>query len=84
MSDQLVAQADTCTTHNRHKTNIDAVSGIKTGDPSNRAAPRPHALDRAITGLGTILFKISTCMLLLIFVLSEICMLCSVGFRYVW
>jgi len=45
MSDQLVAEAAVYTTHSEHETNIHAPGGIRTGDPSNRAADlrlRPH------------------------------------------
>jgi len=47
MSGQLIPEATTYTTHNKHsRRNIHAVSGIRSGSPSNRAAPdvrlRPH------------------------------------------
>jgi hypothetical protein len=45
-SDQLVAEAATCTTHNKHKRNSRAFNGIWTRDPTNQVAVdlclRPH------------------------------------------
>jgi hypothetical protein len=38
MSDQLVSEAAIYTTKQTHETNIHALSGIRTRDPSNRSA----------------------------------------------
>jgi hypothetical protein len=53
-SDELVAKAATCTTHNKHKSKIHVLSGIRTHNPSQER-PQPCALDRAATGLGDII-----------------------------
>jgi hypothetical protein len=46
--------------------------------------PQTHALDRTVTGLGTILYQLGDWMLVLVFIVSEISVLCSVEFLYVW
>jgi hypothetical protein len=55
-SDQLVAEAATCTTQQTQETNIHALRGIRTRDPSTKAAAdlrlEPHSYrDRRITYL---------------------------------
>ena len=51
MSDQLVSEAAIFTTKQTHETNIHALSGIRTRDPSNRAAAELRS-DRMATGIG--------------------------------
>jgi hypothetical protein len=51
-SDQPVAEAATYTARNKQETNIHALSGILTRDPSNQATAGLHALNRTATGTG--------------------------------
>ena len=53
---QLVAE--TSTWQHSQKTDIHALSGIQTHDPSKRAA-QTHALDRVATGIGSNQFIIN-------------------------